>query len=103
MLREADFTQRACKTQPMQQAEDERDDPRCALSSPGRPCPLRMISAATKTILSAMHASTGGPGTCTKPGWQRKRDAVRDCKAVIVATSCFQPFTNSTSASTKSR
>ena len=30
VLRETDFTQDACRTQPVQQAEDEPDDPRGA-------------------------------------------------------------------------
>ena len=49
--------------------------------SPGRPCRASMISRATKTMLKAMHASTGGCGTCTQPSAAAvKRQAVRGGK-----------------------
>ena len=65
---------------------------------------MRTISAATKTMLSAMTASTGRCGTCTKPSVAA--ESVMLCeivKAVTVFTSLQPPRVMMSSASTNSR
>ena len=72
--------------------------------SPRSPRRLRRISDATKTMLSAIVASTGADGTCTTPSVASA--SVMLCatvNAVIVFTSKPTPRTMSTSARTKSR
>ena len=64
----------------------------------------RITSAATKTMLNAIVASTGGRGTCTQPSVAAT--SVRLCaavKAVTVATMRTPPRTTSNNASTNSR
>ena len=87
LLRQTDLAQRAGKSQPVQQAEREGDDPGPAPVRPGRPSRPWTISAATNTMLSAIAASTGWIGTCTKPSVAAA--SVMLCatvNAVIVAT-----------------
>ena len=72
--------------------------------SPGLPRSPCTISAATNTMLSAIIASTGGPGTCTQPSVAAT--SVMLCatvNAVTVATIRLPPRTISSNASTNSR
>ena len=68
---QTDVTERAGKTEPMQQAERERDDPGASLRETWLSCRIKLPSAndlaATNTMLRAIIASTGGPGTLTTP------------------------------------
>ena len=102
---QADLAQRAGKAEAVQEAERERDEPRRpAVNAFAPAATARTISAATNTMLSAMTASTGADGTCTKPSVASA--SVMLCatvNAVIVLTSSHVPRVMSTSASTNSR
>ena len=67
MARQADLAQRAGKTEPMQQPERKGDEPGETGGEAFRPRAEFTISTATRAMLSAIAASTGGPGTWTKP------------------------------------
>ena len=70
----------------------------------GWPADARTISQASRRMLSAIAASTGGPGTCTTPSVASA--SVIECatvKAVTVMTSIRRFGTMRMSASTNSR
>ena len=93
-LRQANLAQRAGETESVQQSERERDHPRPPFGQARLALPGTHNFRATNTILRAMHASTGGCGTWTHPSVAAV--SVRlwvAVKAVIVATTRFQPVT----------
>ena len=76
----------------LQQAEGEGDEPGEAGGEAFPPFVEFTISAAMSTMLSAIAASTGGPGTSTKP--KVAAESVMLCarvKAVTVSAMRFQP------------
>ncbi len=103
-LRKPEVRERAREAEAVQQAEGEGHEPRPArgeLSSPRR---MRTISQARSRMLSAITASTGGPGTCTTP--RVASASVIECasvNAVMVMRSTRRLRTIRISASTKSR
>ena len=67
MLRQSYLGQGAGKAKTVQQTEAEGNEPRQRAVKPGFPCRAFRISTATSMMLSAIVASTGGPGTLTNP------------------------------------
>ena len=104
MLRQSDLASAPAKPKPCSRPKQNATSHGQRAVSDGIPRRAFTISTATSTMLSAMAASTGGPGTWTKPSVAAA--SVMLCatvNAVTVSATRRQSRTRITSASTNSR